>query len=89
MKYIYLKPQDRDFAIEDRLIPVRSELHIEKHDGVAYLAMGNKLLIDLDAHNQTALIPFLAEAFQRNDVVTIQLTGLPVSKPDPREKEEE
>lgn len=75
MKYLYLKADDVSKSKYDKLVPVDAQLSIEWFNGIAYLACGDRLLIDIDEHNQKALIPFLADAFNKCDVVTINLTG--------------
>lgn len=75
MKYLYLKSEDAAKSKYDKLVPVDDHLSIQYFNGVAYLACGDQLLIDVDAHNEKALIPFLADTFNKCDVVTINLTG--------------
>ena len=74
MKYLFLKSPD---AKQNRLVPVDAPLSIEWHNGVAYLSCGGTLIIDVDKHNETALLPFLADAFNKCDVVTMNLSFPP------------
>lgn len=75
MKYLYLKAEDPAKSKYDKLVPVDAQLSIEWFNGIAYLTCGDRLLIDVDSHNEKALIPFLVDAFNHCDVVTINLTG--------------
>ena len=82
MKYLYLKNADRALAKLDRLVPADAPLSIQWFQGKPYLACGETLLIDVDKRNETELIPFIADAFNKCDVVTINLTnGCPTVAP--------
>lgn len=82
MKYLYLKADNRENAKYDMIVPVDATLSIEWFHDVPYLSCGGKLLVDVDKNNETALIPFLANAFNNVDVVTINLTnGAPTAQP--------
>lgn len=76
MKYLFIKATNHK---ENSLTPIDAPLFIEYRDGTAYLSLGGRLLMDLDEHNKTALLPFLAEAFNRVDVVTIDCHSAPFS----------
>lgn len=82
MKYLYLKSLDPAHTKLDKLVPVDAALSIQWFQGKPYLACGETLLIDVDKRNETELIPFLAEAFSKCDVATINLTnGTPAVAP--------
>lgn len=83
MKYLYLKAEDSAKSKYDKLVPVDNHLSIEWFNGIPYLACGDRLLVDVDSHNEKALIPFLADAFNKCDVVTINLTGSGTALPGP------
>lgn len=83
MKYLYLKADDVSKSKYDKLVPVDGQLSIEWFNGIPYLTCGDRPLIDVDSHNEKALIPFLADAFNKCDVVTINLTGKGTALPDP------
>lgn len=83
MKYLYLRAEDRAKSKYDKLVPVDNHLSIEWFNGIPYLACGDRLLVDVDSHNEKALIPFLADAFNKCDVVTINLTGSGTALPGP------
>lgn len=69
MKYLFIKPGDSKSA---QLIPITDTLYVDHKNGVPILFLGGRPLMDLDQRNTTELLPFLAEAFNRGDVVTIQ-----------------
>lgn len=86
MKYLYLKSADSNRVKMDKIVPVDGDLSIQWFQGKPYLACGDRLLIDVDKHNETALLPFLADAFNHCDVATINLTnGAPAVTPKIRE----
>lgn len=74
MKYLYLKSPDPKFS---KLVPVDAALSIEKHNGLAYLMCGSAMVIDVDKANEVALLPFLADAFNKCDVVALNLIETP------------
>lgn len=69
MKYLFISPADSKRA---ELIPVADTLYVVHNNGVATLFLGGRPLMDLDQKNTTELLPFLAEAFNKGDVVTIR-----------------
>lgn len=77
MKYLFIcSPPDKSQK-QNKIVPVDDEMMIAYFNGKAYLAIGDRLIIDVDSHNETALIPFLADAFNKCDVVTVKLTSEP------------
>lgn len=69
MKYLFISPTDSKRA---ELIPITDSLFVVHKDGVATLSLGGRPLMDLDQKDTTELLPFLAEAFNRGDVVTVR-----------------
>lgn len=69
MKYLFISPDDSKLA---QLIPVADTLYVEHKNGVPILFLGGRPLMDLDQKNTTELLPFLSEAFNKGDVVTIR-----------------
>lgn len=69
MKYLFVKSEDPKRV---QLIPVVDTLYVDRKNGVPFLSLGGRPLMNLDERNTTELLPFLADAFNRCDVVTIQ-----------------